>query len=175
MAFIVVVAGNETTRNALGSCAYVLAQNEAVWRRLKNEPGKILNFVEEILRTASPANTTVRTVIVDTELSGTPLPKGANLFIMWGSGGLDEAFWSNPERIDLDRKNPRAHTAFGHGARLCAGNLLARLELTVSVETWLREFESMELAVAPSEIHYAPVFAMRALKSLPLHINWVSG
>lgn len=172
MAFIIVVAGNETTRNALGSCAYVLAQNAGIWNRLKREPEKINNLVEEVLRTASPATTTVRTVMADTELAGTHLPKGANLFLMWGSGGLDEAFWSNAESVDLDRKNIKAHTAFGHGMRLCAGNLLARQELTVSVETWLRELDSIELAVPASDVHYAPVFAIRSLKSLPLRFKW---
>ena len=172
MAFIIVVAGNETTRNALGSCAYVLARDDGIWNRLKREPEKITNLVEEVLRTASPATTTVRTVLADSELGGTHLPKGANLFLMWGSGGLDEAFWSNAESVDLDRKNIKAHTAFGHGMRLCAGNLLARQELTVSVETWLRELDSIELAVPASDVHYAPVFAIRSLKSLPVRFKW---
>jgi cytochrome P450 len=172
MAFIVVVAGNETTRNALGSCAYVLAQDNGVWTRLKREPEKIPNLVEEVLRTAAPATTTVRTVTADTELAGVPLPKGANLFLMWGSGGLDEAFWAHPESVDLDRKNPKAHTAFGHGLRLCAGNLLARQELTLSVETWLRELDNIELAVPAGDVHYAPIFAIRSLKTLPVRLKW---
>ena len=168
MAFIVVVAGNETTRNALGSCAYELARHPEIFARLKKEPDKVVKFVEEVLRTAAPANTTVRTVLADTEIGGTPVPKGANLFILWGSGGVDEAFWTNAEQIDLGRQNPRAHTTFGYGARLCAGNQLARMELNFSVESWLREFQRIELAAPADSIHYMPVFAMRALKTLPL-------
>jgi cytochrome P450 len=70
--------------------------------------------------------------------------------------------------FDIDRKNGRDHTTFGLGIRTCPGNMLARAELVLSVESWLREFASVEFAVPLKQIHYEPIFVFRAIGSMPL-------
>jgi cytochrome P450 len=93
---------------------------------------------------------------------------------LWGSGGRDEAEFADPESFDIDRKNKRHHTSFGLGIRHCPGNLLARAEIRLSVNRWLDEFQSVELAVPPSEIRYEPIFGFHALGQLPVRLKRVT-
>jgi cytochrome P450 len=168
MATITVIGGNETTRHALGNCAYLLARHPALWERLQREPAKIPAFVEESLRTHAPSTATARGVKVDTELGGTHIPAGSCLYMIWGSGSVDEAAFECPQEIDLDRKGGKAHVSFGTGAHFCAGNHLARAELIQSVSTWLNTFERIELGAPSEEIQFAPILAFRAFHELPL-------
>jgi cytochrome P450 len=168
MATITVIGGNETTRHALGNCAYLLAKHPTLWARLKAEPEKIPNFVEEALRTHAPSTATARGVRVDTELGGVKIPAGSCLYMIWGSGSVDEAAFENPQAIDLERKGARGHVSFGYGSHFCAGNYLARAELIQSVKTWLREFTAIELGAPDSEIAFAPLLAFRSFHHLPL-------
>ncbi|MET0547505.1 MAG: cytochrome P450 [Caulobacterales bacterium] len=165
------IAGNETTRNALSSAMFFLTQRKDIWARLTAEPDRVGEFVEEVLRMDSPSNTTPRLVTEDTELSGVKLPKGTVLFLLWGSGSRDEEKFKNAAEFDLDRNNKRAHTAFGYGARHCPGNILARAEINLSVRKWLDEFEDMEFAVPVEDIHYEPIFGFRALGRLPMRFK----
>jgi cytochrome P450 len=90
IAHVALIAGNETTRNAISSAMYTLVTRPDLWRQLKADRALIPEFVEEVLRTAAPANTTPRVALADVELGGVVVPKGACLFMMWGSGSLDE-------------------------------------------------------------------------------------
>jgi cytochrome P450 len=166
-----VIAGNETTRNSISSAMFLLARRPDLWQRLKSDRNLAPNFVEEILRYAAPANTTPRRVLADTELAGVKLSKGSCLFILWGSGSLDETVFDCPEAFDIERKNNRAHTTFGLGGRHCPGNILARAEITLSIQRWLDRFESVELAVPADQIHYEPIFGFHALGHLPMRVR----
>jgi cytochrome P450 len=168
MATITVIGGNETTRHALGNCAYLLAKHPALWARLQAEPEKVPAFVEEALRTHAPSTATARGVRVDTELGGVKIPAGSCLFMIWGSGSVDEAAFERPQEIDLDRKGGRGHVSFGYGSHFCAGNYLARAELIQSVKTWLRDFKSIELGAPEQDIEFAPLLAFRAFHQLKL-------
>jgi cytochrome P450 len=171
IAHVAVIAGNETTRNALSSTMYNLVRRPDLWRVLKADPALIPEFVEETLRTAAPANTTPRVALADVELGGVTVPKGACLFMMWGSGSLDEEVFSNAAEFDLSRRNKRQHTTFGIGVHFCAGLHLARRELCVAVGQWLQEFDRVEFAVPEHEIHYEPSFAFHAFGHLPLRFT----
>jgi cytochrome P450 len=170
MAFVTLIGGNETTRNALSTAAFLLAQDRALWDRLVAEPALVPAFCEEVVRYGSPATMTPRQVKADTELAGTPMPEGAAVYILWGSGSHDERFFEAPEQIRLDQKNGRAHTSFGSGVHHCAGVHLARAELIMSVNAWLKAFERIELAKPAAEIKYDSVFAIRALTELPMRV-----
>jgi cytochrome P450 len=110
-------------------------------------------------------------VLADTELAGVKLSKGCCPFILWGSGSLDQTVFDDPETFDLARKNVRAHTTFGLGGRHCPGNILARAEITLSIQRWLDEFESVDLSVAADQVHYEPNFGFHALGHLPLRVK----
>ena len=171
IALITVIGGNETTRNALATAAYELARRKDVWSALKLEPAKVAAFAEEIVRYGSPATVTPRQLLQDAELAGTKMPKGAAVYILWGSGSHDERAFDGPESIRLDRKGGRNHTSFGFGVHHCAGIHLARAELKLSIEAWLREFESIDLAIPEAELHYAASWAIRALDTLPVTVT----
>jgi len=170
IAFLVLGAGNETTRNGIGSTIYLLARRPDLWEKLKETPALLPRVVEESLRTNAPATITTRTVRVDTEMDGVVLPKGAVVVMLWGSGSRDEGSFPNAGEIDLERSNFRGHTTFGHGIHFCVGNALARKEITLTVQALLNTFERIELAVPESEVRYQPSLAFRALESLPLRL-----
>jgi cytochrome P450 len=171
MAHVALIAGNETTRNALSSTMYNLVRRPDLWQRLKADPALIPEFVEEALRIAGPANTTPRTVLQDVEIGGVLVPKGSCLFMMWGSGSLDEETFPDAETFDIERKNKRHHTTFGVGIHFCAGMHLARAELITAVTQWLQRYEMIEFAVPEGEIQYEPIFAFHALGHLPLRFT----
>jgi cytochrome P450 len=171
MIHVLVIAGNETTRNALSSAMYVLATRPDLWARLKAEPAKVPDFIEEVLRVHAPAITTPRTVLKDTVIDGVALPKGATIFVMWASAGQDDESFPEPQEIDLDRKNKRSHITFGMGIHHCVGSFLARAELGAAIDRWLDAFDRVELAVPQAAVRYDPVFAFHALSDLPVRVT----
>lgn len=171
MCHVLVIAGNETTRNALSSAMYVLASRPDLWARLQAESTKIGDFIEEILRVHAPAITTPRTVLQDTQIDDVALPRGATIFAMWASAGQDEDSFPAPQDINLDRKNKRSHISFGMGVHHCVGSFLARAELQSAISRWLADFEAVELAVPQQAIRYDPVFAFHALSDLPIRVT----
>jgi len=175
MVHVLVIAGNETTRNALSSAMFVLATRPDLWARLKAEPNKIPDFIEEVLRAHAPAITTPRTVLKDTEIDGVAVPRGSTVFVMWASGGQDEQTFENPQEIDIDRKNKRSHITFGMGIHHCVGSFLARAELQSALTRWLSDFDAVELAVPQDQIRYDPVFAFHALSDLPIRVTRANG
>ncbi len=172
IAFVTLIGGNETSRNALTTAAFMLATDRTLWETLRDDPSKIENFAEEAVRVGSPATVTARQVAQDNvELAGVHLPKGASIYMLWGSGSHDERFFEAPEQVRLDRKGGRNHTSFGHGVHHCAGIHLARSELIQSIATWLEQFEAIELAVPAGEIVYEPAWAIRAIGHLPMRVT----
>jgi len=170
MIHVLIIAGNETTRNALSSAMYVLATRPDLWARLKAEPDKVPDFIEEVLRVHAPAITTPRTVMKDTEIDGVHLPRGSTVFVLWASAGQDEATFADPQAFDLDRRNKRSHITFGMGVHHCVGSFLARAELAAALHRWLADFERVELAVPQDEVRYDAAFAFHALSDLPVRV-----
>lgn len=171
MVHVLIIAGNETTRNALSSAMLVLATRPDIWARLVDDQALVPDFVEEVLRMHAPAATTPRTVMRDTVFDGVALQRGSTVFLMRASAGQDEASFENPMQFDLDRPNKRAHITFGMGVHHCLGSFLARAELTAAVRRWIAEFEKVELAVSEEEVRYDPVFGFHSLSDLPLKIR----
>jgi cytochrome P450 len=168
MAFTVIAAGNETTRNSMIFAAYTLASRPDLAARLRETPEMIPNFVEEALRVGSPSGTVPRTALCDTDLAGTPIPAGATLFLLWGSGNYDEAAIDSPETFDLGRPNVRKHLSFGHGVHYCAGVHLARAEIETAVECMLERYELISLPTGWGGPQFDPSFHVRQMRELPL-------
>ncbi|GGC19131.1 cytochrome P450 [Novosphingobium marinum] len=168
MAHVTIIAGNETTRNALSSALFTLAKDPDLWARLKADRSLVKDFYTEVLRRDAPATTTPRTVLKDVELGGVQLRKGDVVFVLWGSGSHAEQHFDDPLAFDIDRSNKSAHTTFGMGVHHCAGSALAREELGQAFNAILDNFDRIELARPAEDISYDPVFGFRAISELPV-------
>jgi cytochrome P450 len=141
--FLLLVAGIDTTWSSIGSAIWHLAQHPEDRKRLINEPELINNAVEELLRAYSPV-TMARYVAKDTEYAGTPIPEGSKVLMNFPAANRDPKVFDDPDEVILDRaKNP--HIAFGVGIHRCAGSNLARMEMKVSIEEWLKRIPDFRL------------------------------
>lgn len=131
---VLLIAGNETTMNTVGSAVELLMRRRDVLEEVADDPGLIPNLVEEIIRMESPFRFMPRTAMQDTIIRGTRIPQGSDLLIMIGAANRDERRFENPDRFDLHR-DTSGHLGFGFGIHFCLGASLARLEIRVVLET----------------------------------------
>ncbi len=141
---LLLVAGNETTRNGLSGSMKLLIEQSDVRQRLIDDPELIAPAVEEMLRLTSPVISFVRTATEDTELSGKKIAKGQKVLMVYPSANRDEKVFTNPDVLDIDR-NP-LHLAFGIGNHFCLGANLARMEMRVAFRELLRRIPDMSYA-----------------------------
>jgi cytochrome P450 len=121
-------AGGESTTSLLGNAVRILAEHRDLQNGLREKPGLIPMFVEEVLRLEPPFRYHMRFAPKDTALGGVEIAAGATVLLLWGSANRDPAMFDQPEAIDLNRKVPRRHVAFGRGIHHCVGAPLARVE-----------------------------------------------
>ncbi len=167
MVFQVLIAGADSSANTIGNSVKMLAENPHIQLELRNNPERIANFIEEVLRLESPFQGHFRQTKKDLSVAGTFLPKGSRVMLLWASGNRDAAIYENPEKIDLDRSNLKAHLAFGRGIHQCLGAQLARLEVRVALEELLRRTELIVLG-QQQKIDHKPSVFIRELNSLPI-------
>lgn len=127
---LLVLAGNETTRNAASGGMLALLQNPQQWQRLVAEPALIPTAAEEIIRWVSPINAFRRTASRQTELAGQQIAEGDKVVIFYSSANRDEDVFTSPQVFDI-RRDPNPHLAFGFGPHFCLGRHLAALELRI--------------------------------------------
>ena len=142
---LLVVAGNETTRNAISGGLLSLIQHPEQRARLAMNPRLMPTAVEEILRWVSPVICFRRTCIADTELRGQKIREGDKVVMFYPAANRDEAVFPQADKFDVGR-TPNEHLAFGLGTHFCLGNSLARLEIKVMFEELLRRLPDIELA-----------------------------
>jgi cytochrome P450 len=133
-ALVVLVAGNETTMNTVGSAVELLMRRRDVLDEVAEDPSLIQNLVEEIISMESPFRWMPRTAMRDTTIRGTHVPEGSDLLIMIGAANRDERRFEDPDHFDLHR-DTGGHLGFGFGIHFCLGASLARLETRVVLET----------------------------------------
>lgn len=167
-AVLLLLAGSHTTSVMLNWSMYVLATKPELQARLRCEPEKIPDYIEELMRTHGTVAAGYRRVAEDTQLAGVDIPRGCSMMIRWDSANRDEAKFENPEDFDIDRPNLRRHTAFGHGKHFCIGNGLARLELKATITAMLDAFSDIELA---EPVERAPALDNCALPILKLKLT----
>jgi cytochrome P450 family 142 subfamily A polypeptide 1 len=139
---LLLVAGNETTRNALSGGMQLLIENPDQRQKLIQDPSLIPSACEEIVRHVSPVHSFGRTVTEDTELRGVPIRQGDKVLVLYPSANHDPAEFEHPDRFDVER-NPH-HVGFGVGSHFCLGANLARMELRVALENLLRRLPDMQ-------------------------------
>jgi cytochrome P450 len=165
------VGGSETTTNAIAEGVKLLIEHPEVWARLKADPERYLRpFAEEVLRLESPVQGLFRIAKKDVTLHGVHIPAGSLLNIRYAAGNRDERQFACPEQIDLERRNPTAHLAFGAGTHHCLGAPLARRELYYSFKTLVERVDEMWFAPGRNDFSHHPHFFLRALKAL--HIEF---
>ena len=161
-----IVAGNETTRNLIGNCLYVLATRPDLFEQVRAEPDRIPPFVEESLRLDAPVQVLARAVLDETEIEGCPLHAGDRVVFGLASANRDEAVYDDPTEFRLDRTRMRDHLAFGAGPHVCPGASLARLEAVAVIEEFCARVRALRLAddYVPDP---NPVFWANGHRSLP--------
>ncbi len=142
--FVLVVAGNETTRNATTGGLLAFSENPEQWRRLKRDPALIKTAVEEIVRWTSPVIQFARTLTQDTEVGGQKIRARESVCLFYPSANRDEDVFEEPFKFDIGR-DPNPHLAFGIGEHFCLGANLARLELEVIYQQLAQRLEGLEL------------------------------
>ena len=143
--FLLVVAGNETTRNATSGGLLALIERPEQLERVRRDPSLIKPLVEEILRWTSPVIHFCRTPTEDVEICGQKIRAGETLCLFYPSANRDERAFDAPDEFRLDRR-PNRHIAFGIGEHVCLGAHVARLELQVIFRHLAARLESIELA-----------------------------
>lgn len=144
IAGLVLIAGIDTTWSAIGSSLWHLASNPDDVARLNGEPDLMDSAVEEFLRAYSPV-TMARIVAADTEFHGCPMHQGDKVLMNFPGANRDSAAFDHADDVVLDRAHNR-HVAFGSGIHRCAGSNLARMELRVAIEEWLKRIPNFSLA-----------------------------
>lgn len=142
--FLLLLAGIDTTWSAIGASLWHLASNPSDQQRLRDDPALIDSAVEEFLRFYSPV-TMAREVVHDGEIAGCPVKTGDKILMSFPAGNRDPAIFDRPDDFIIDRARNR-HFAFGSGIHRCLGSNLARMELKVAIEEFLRALPPFELA-----------------------------
>jgi cytochrome P450 family 142 subfamily A polypeptide 1 len=141
---ILLVAGNETTRNGLSGGMQLLLEHPEERQKLIDDPKLIPSAVEEMVRMVSPVHSFARTVVEDTELRGRRLRASQRILMLYPSANRDAEVFDEPDTFRVER-NPN-HLGFGLGPHFCLGANLARMEMRVAFEELLRRFPDMEYA-----------------------------
>ncbi|HZP44610.1 MAG TPA: cytochrome P450 [Candidatus Binataceae bacterium] len=141
---LLIIAGNETTRNAITGGLYALVQHPEQWQDLRRDPGLIPSAVDEIIRWVSPVIQFTRIATRDTELRGQKIREGEVLALFYPSANRDEEVFVDPFEFDI-RRNPNPHVAFGIGEHYCLGANLARLELQIMFRQLIDRLAEVEL------------------------------
>ena len=164
---LLIIAGNETTRNATTGGLHAFINNPDQWAKLKRDPALIPTAVEEIVRWTSPVIQFTRKATADTELHGHKIRAGDLLALFYPSANRDESVFAAPNHFDITRY-PNHHIAFGIGEHFCLGANLARLELQVMFRQLAERLESVEMA--------GPIQRMRSsfvggIKHMPVRLR----
>ncbi len=149
---LLVVGGNDTTRNSMSGGVVAFNEFPSEWARLRADPSHVANAASEIIRWQTPLSHMRRTATEDVEFGGKLIRKGDRVVMWYCSGNRDEDHFEEADTLRIDRPNARSHLAFGFGIHRCMGNRVAEMQLRLFWEEILKRFEGIELVAEPKRV-----------------------
>ncbi|MGP4019098.1 cytochrome P450 [Saccharopolyspora sp. 5N708] len=169
IAFLLLLAGHETTANMLALGTFALLEHPEQLAELRANPDLLPDAVEELLRYLSIADIFYRYAAEDIELGGETIGKGSTVVVSLLAANHDPQRFDNPDTLDIHRK-ARGHLSFGHGFHQCLGQQLARIEMRAGFEGLLRRFPTLKLAIPASEVKLKTDMNIYGVHELP--VTW---
>jgi cytochrome P450 len=169
MAFLLLLAGHETTANMLALGTFALLEHPEQLAELRADPDLLPDAVEELMRYLSVVDIIYRYATEDIELGGETIGKGSTVVVSMLAANRDPQRFDNPDTLDVHRK-ARGHLSFGHGVHQCLGQQLARIEMRAGFDGLLRRFPTLELAIPAGEVKLRTDMNIYGVHELP--VTW---
>jgi cytochrome P450 len=161
---LLIVGGNDTTRNSMSGSVWFFSQNPDEYAKLRGNPALIDSAVPEIIRYQTPLAYMRRTALEDAEIGGQKIKKGDKIAMWYISGNRDEDAIENPDQFVIDRPRPRQHLSFGFGIHRCVGNRLGELQLKILWEEILKRDLKIEVLAPPKRLYSSFVHGITDLQ-----------